>query len=106
MVRGDDEFILAQPQDIAKGPPHPCVGRHPPLKGHGPSELPPRADVALEVSRQGIAEPGHDVVVRGSDLLEVDHVRLGKDAAPPGDPRGGLRLQGQSAELLDGEPQT
>ncbi len=77
----NDQIPLFEFQDIQKRPAHACVGGHTSLKTDGFNESPPFADVALKIPGQGIAESRDDVVVGRGDLLEMNHVRLGKDAA-------------------------
>ncbi len=76
------------------------------MKRDGFDESPSRCDVALEISGQGKAEAGNDIIVGGGDLLQVDHIRLCKDTASSGNPGRVLRPQCQFPELLDGQTQT
>ena len=50
-----------------------------------------------------MTKTGHDVVVRRSDLLQVDHIRFSKHAAASGNPGRGFGFQGYLSELFDGE---
>ncbi len=80
----NDEVLFLQLKDIQKRTAHTHIGGNPSLETDGLCERPALPDVAFEISGQGVAEPCHNVVVRGGDLLEMDHVRLGKHAAPTG----------------------
>ena len=99
----DDQLSVRELQHIQKGLPHSHIGRHPPLEGDGLSKDFPFPDVALEISCQRITKASHDVIIRCSNLLEMDHVRFGEDAASPCDARGVGRFQSQLTKLFDGE---
>ncbi len=105
VVFGYDELVVIHPQHFLEGPHHALVGRHAALEGDGWNEFFADRDVALEVPRHGEAQPGDDVVVRRALLLQVNHVRLGKDTAAPGHSRRMIALQGELAELLDADVQ-
>ncbi len=102
-VLRDDQVGLGELEDLEDGAADAFVGGHPALEGHRPFEVAPADDLALEVAYHGEAEAGDDVVDGGAHLLEVDHVALGEDGAAAGDAGRVLGLQGDVAELLDGD---
>jgi len=105
-VLGHDQFAVGQAAGAFERPDHARIGRHPAVKRDGASQLLALGDGAFEVPRQRHAQARHDIVVRRRDLLKVDHVGLGEDAAASGDSRGVLGLQRQLAELpLDAHAQ-
>ena len=101
-MRGNDEISVFQPEDCPEGLAHPQVVGHAALEGHRRVDDLPLGDITLQVPGHGQAETGDDLEVRGGALLQVDHVRLGKDAAAPGDAGGSGGFEGQPAELFDG----
>ena len=104
-MRGNDEISVFQTEDGPEGLAHPQVMGHAALEGHRRLDDLPLGDIALQVPGHGQAEAGDDLEVRGGALLQVDHVRLGKDAAAPGDAGGRGGFEGEPAELLDGVAQ-
>ena len=100
---GNDELSIGKFQYLLKGLSHSQICRHSSLKEDGFDEVLSLSHIALEISCHGIAEARDDVIIRRGNLLKVDHIRLGKDAAPPRDPGRRLRFQGELAELFDGE---
>ncbi len=94
---------LAELQDLPEGPAHAEVRRDAAEEEDRRVEGPALADRGLEVPGHGEAEPGDDVMVRRGDLLEMDHVALGEDAASPRHGRGRPGAKRDLAELLDGE---
>ena len=99
---GHDQLAL-DGEDLLYRPPHACVRRDPAYEGKGASFLACLSLVAFKVAGQCEAEPGDQLVFGCSYLLQVDHVGLGENRAPPCDPGRLLRLQGGLRELLYGE---
>ena len=87
-----------------KGPSHSHIGRHPSLEERWVSQRSfPFADIALEISCQGIAEASDDIIIRGGDLLKMDHIRFGEDTASSCNPGRVLRLEGKLPKLFNGQ---
>ncbi len=101
----NDEPPIREFQDILECLSHSHIGRHPSLKGDRSDKGLSLADVALEISGQGITETGDDVIVRRGDLLKVNHIRFGKDTASSGNAGRIFRFKGKLAEFFDGETQ-
>ena len=102
-MSGNGHGAVGELQHVLERPAHPGVLGDAAQEQHGRDELLALAHGGLEVPGHGIAEPGDDIVVGRGDLLEVDHVALGEDAAAAGDGGWGLGLEGDGAELLDRE---
>ncbi len=98
-------LVLLQLQHIAERPAHAEVRRDAAEEQERRGELLPLAYRGLEISRHGIAQTCHDVEIRRRDLLQMDHVALGEDAAPARHARRRFGLEGDVAELLDRQVQ-
>ena len=102
---GDYQLPVGESQQLAERPHHAGVAGHATLECNGARDLLSPGEVALHVAGHGETEACRDIGNGRGNLLEVDHVALGKDTAPPGDPRRAVRLQGKLPELsLDGKP--
>ena len=100
IMRRDDIVLVFELKDLLEGLSHAEVGGNSALEGDRAYEVLAFSNGGLEVSRDRVAEPGHDVVVGGSYLLEVYHVAFGEDRAPSGDPWRVFGLQGQVPEIF------
>ena len=80
-------------QDGTQGLDHARVGGNPADQRHGQFQRLHTHHIGLEAAGQRVAQPGHNVLHRGALLLEVDHVRLGKDRAAPGNTGGSPRSE-------------
>jgi hypothetical protein len=92
--------------NIQKGLSHAHVGCHASLERNGFHEILSFSDVAHEVTGQGIAETGNDVVIGCGNLLKMDHVRFRKDTAPACNARRVLGFQGELSKFLNGQAET
>ena len=102
-VVGDQQFAVLEVEEFAEGLDHPGVGRYAALEENrwmGGAAL---AKGGEKVSCQGKAQPCGNFLHRYRLLLEVDHVRLGKDGAPAGHPGRPFRLTRYPAKGLDGQ---
>ena len=83
-ILGHEQPILLKVQDGTQGLDYARVGGNPADQRHGQFQRLHTHHVGLEAAGQRVAQPGYDVLYGGALLLEVDHVRLGKDRAAPG----------------------
>ena len=90
-ILGHEQPILLKVQDGTQGLDYARVGGNPADQRHGQFQRLHTHHVGLEAAGQRVAQPGYDVLHRGALLLEVDHVRLGKDRAAPGNTGGSPR---------------
>jgi len=100
MVLRDNQRRLVHAEHVAERPDHARVGRDAALETDRRQKLFALADHRPEVPSHGLAQPGHDIVVGAPFLLEVNHVALGEDAAPPGNPRRVLALHRHATPLV------
>ncbi len=99
MVFRDYQFIVIQVKYLPECPDHSCVCCNTARKYDRLDHLPASCDIASEVTGEGKAQAGHDVVKWCGNLLVMDHIALGKHAASARNARRINRSQGHFPEL-------
>src|SRR4030042_7200137 len=80
------------------------IPRHPSLEDNGGKDFFSSADIIQIISHQRVTEATYNIFNRMSDLLFMNHVCLGKDRAPAGDPDGMIALESKIPKGLNGDP--
>ena len=102
-VFGDDKLIFREIENFEKCSTHARVSGNAALKSDRWLKRNASADGAFKVSRDRETETSDDIMIRGGDLLQVNHIALGKDAATPGNARGIFRLECKCSEFFNGK---
>ena len=99
MEFGNDQVIVSEAEHFAQSPHDARVGRDAALEHHRLLDLAPPCEVAPEVPGNCKAKSRNDVFHGRSNLLQVNHVTLGKDTAPSRNVGRLDALHGELAEL-------
>ena len=91
-----DNILFIYLENFPESPDHPLIGGHAALEGDGLFYVNTLGNTALEITGHGKAQPGQDIADGRADLLEMNHIALGKDAATG---RHGGRMFGIQSRL-------